>query len=102
MPKTINAAKLRRLKACDPQVELFVKLFGESNVAVTPELCAQHSSVFDWDWIAMHTLTAQALAEFIRDTAPALAEYDRSAQTLPEYERVAAQAWATLFIKKAP
>ena len=102
MPKTINAKKLRRLKVCGPQVELFVKLFGESNVTVTPELCAQHSSGFDWDWIAMHTLTAQALDEFIRDTAYALAEYDRSAQTLPEYNRIAAQTWATLFNKKAP
>ena len=79
------------------QVDLFERLFG-AEVDVTPELCAEHDSKFDWNWAAEHLLTPTGLAEYQRVQAPAWAEYQRvQAPAWAEYERVLALAFGKLF-----
>ena len=59
-------------RACRDQVDFFRSKFGES-VDVTPELCASVAAEFDFAWASRRLLSAPALAEYQRVTAPALA-----------------------------
>ena len=44
----ITVKKLKALRACEDQVQLFEKTFGPS-VIVTEVLCVQHADKFSWD-----------------------------------------------------
>ena len=102
--------------ACDEQVELFRKRFGES-VRVTDTLCIKVAQDFDFSWAARHLLSDSVLADYERVKAAARADYDRvtvaaladyrrvkaavladyrrvKAAVLADYERVKAAAWA--------
>jgi len=80
MSKTINAARLRVLGACPPQVEEFVRLFGEKDMEPTLALCVEHASVFDWSW-ARHLLSATARRAYDEATAPAERAYSEATAT---------------------
>jgi len=77
MSKTINAARLRALGACSPQVEAFIKLFGEADVEPTLALCVEHASRFDWNW-ARRLLSATAERAYDEAMAPARRAYDEA------------------------
>ena len=93
MSAIFTAAMLENAKACQPQIDLFRALFGES-VVVTVARARKVSGQFDWGY-AERFLDALARAEYDRVRAPALAEYERAlAPAWAEYERVRAPAWA--------
>ena len=69
MTRTISVAKLRKLGACQLQVDKFNKIFGNKPVAVTVELCVAHAQDFNWDWAANNLLTAPAKTEYDRALA---------------------------------
>lgn len=66
---------LRSADACDDQVEKFAELFG-SEVEVTPEICAQHVSEFNWHWAAENLLSPEKLEEYERIIAPASEKFE--------------------------
>ena len=70
--RTLTLTTLKKKGACSEQVALFRKMFGRS-VEITEALCVEHASVFSWGWAARNLLTAPALAEYLRATAPAWA-----------------------------
>ena len=55
----ITIKQLRRLGACEEQVEKFEHLFGPS-VIVTEALCVKHAQDFSWNWAAGKLLSAPA------------------------------------------
>ena len=59
---TFTAAMLEEAKACQPQIDLFRALFGES-VVVTMARARKVSDQFDWDY-AERFLDALGLAEY--------------------------------------
>ncbi|MGH7744630.1 MAG: hypothetical protein ACREQ5_07415, partial [Candidatus Dormibacteria bacterium] len=63
-------------RACQDQVELFRKRFGKS-VNITPELCREVASLFNWDWAAAHLLGATAQTEYKRVRVAAQTESER-------------------------
>jgi len=80
MSKTINAARLRALKACSAQVERFVNLFGEGDMEPTLALCVEHAPTFDWDW-ARKLLSAPARRAYDEATIPARRAYSEATVT---------------------
>ena len=98
---TFTAAMLEEAKACQPQIDLFRALFGES-VVVTVTRAHKVSDQFGWGY-ATRFLDALGLAEYDRVLAPALAEYDRArAPAWTEYERVRATVWTEYNRVRAP
>ena len=92
--RTLTVQQLRDARACADQVELFVKLTGET-LELTRQWCLDHAQEFDWGWGAAHFLSPAALAEFERVMAAVSAEYYRvGAAAWAECERVRAAAWA--------
>ena len=73
----VTATQLRKLRACQEQVDLFVATFGES-VEITEALCLEHAGNFDWDWAAYNLLPAPAWADYERAMASAEADYERA------------------------
>jgi len=115
MSAIFTAAMLEEAKACQPQIDLFRALFGES-VVVTVARARKVSGQFDWDyasrfldavgqdeydrvralaWAEYRRVRDLAWAEYERVLAPALAEYRRArAPAGAKYKRVLATAWA--------
>ena len=104
MSAIFTAAMLENAKACQPQIDLFRALFGES-VVVTVARARKVSDQFEWGYAARFLdalgraeydcALATALAGYERALAPAWAEYRRVRDlALAEYERVWAPAWA--------
>jgi hypothetical protein len=90
--KTINAARLRTLRACSAQVSKFVSLFGEEDVEPTLALCVEHASTFDWEW-ARCLLSATARSDYDEATAPARSDYDEvTAAARSDYDEARAAA----------
>ena len=108
MSAIFTATMLEEAKACQPQIDLFRALFGES-VVVTVARARKVSGQFDWGY-AERFLDAVGWAEYKRVQAPASAEYDRALATAwaeykrvralasAEYRRVRASAWASAYI----
>jgi len=61
----ISAKHLTKLKACNEQVQEFKKLFGDSTVEITKELCLKHAQVFNWNWAAMNLLTKDGYEAYL-------------------------------------
>ena len=102
MAKIITLRKLKAKRACQVQLDKFKELFG-SKVEITLELCIKHAHDFDFNWAADNLLSASALAEYQRVTAPAWTEYNRvTASAWTEYQRVKASALAEYNRVKAP
>ena len=59
----IIVKKLKALRACEDQVQLFEKTFGPS-VVVTEALCVRHADKFSWDWAARRFLSPKALEAY--------------------------------------
>ena len=101
MSAIFTAAMLEEAKACQPQIDLFRAIFGES-VVVTVARARKVSDQFDWHY-ASRFLDAVGRAEYERVRAPALAEYRRvQAPASAEYSRVQATAWAEYKRVQAP
>ena len=81
--KTITIDMLYARDACQPQVDLFSHLFGQS-AEVTPEACTAVADQFDWTWAAHNLLPSPLWAEYKRQRAPLWDEYDRQCD---EYAR---------------
>ena len=100
----ITKQDLINANACNEQVNLFEKTFGDS-VVVTVEQAKKVAHLFDWSW-AVRLLDGQGRAEYWRDAAIAWAEHQRVREAAwaeykrvaeparVEYERVQAPAWA--------
>ncbi len=109
----ITTDRLRALRACAEQVEVF-KAITDGSADVTEEWCVTHAKRFDWGRASRHLLPAPARAEYERVTAAAWAEYERvtaaawaecervTAPALAEYERVGAHAGARYARVTAP
>ena len=96
--RILTVSTLVALGACIEQRRAFRRTFGVS-VRVTEALCVEHASTFNFDWAALHLLSAPARSEYERVRAAARAEYERvEAPALAEYERVTAAAFARAYI----
>lgn len=94
MSKIITYAQLKKLGACQDQLEIFKSKFGDS-VKLTLKLVKANSSTFDFEWAAKSLLTSSAYAEYERTIAPAYAEYGRiRVSAYAEYGRTIAPALA--------
>jgi hypothetical protein len=92
----VTLAQLKRLGACQSNVDAFERLFGKE-VKVTEALCVEHFATFDWDWAARHLLPKDKLAEYQRVQAAASAEFQRvEAAAFGKYLRVQAAAFGKL------
>ena len=112
MSAIFTAAMLEEAKACQPQIDLFRALFGES-VVVTVARARKVSGQFDWDYASRFLdavgqdeydrVRALAWAEYRRVRDLAWAEYERVlAPALAEYRRALAPAWAEYKRVQAP
>ena len=72
--KTVTLAWLREHRACADQVAIFKEEWGESADITRPNLERAAALGLDLYWLAERCLTAPALAEYQRLTAPALAD----------------------------
>jgi len=61
----LSLKTLQEKQACQDQVELFEKLFGQES-EVTEEACLSVVDKFDWDWAAHHLLASAAWAKYYR------------------------------------
>ena len=94
MSRTLLLSTLLEKDACEQQVMLFRKKFGES-VEVTPELCAAVATEFDFSWAADNLLSQSARADYKSFITAAWADYKRFiAPALDDFERVKTAAWA--------
>ena len=99
----ITVEQLKKLKACQPQLDLFEKL-GLDGVEITEELCVKHAQDFDWDWASERLLCRSALEEYKRVMGLAWEEYERViGPAWGEYNLIRAKAFfaATLTIPTA-
>jgi len=71
----ISAKHLTKLKACNEQVQEFKKLFGDSTVEITKELCLKHAQVFNWNWAATNLLTKDGYKAYLAAIDSALEAY---------------------------
>ena len=93
----ITAAQLEAARACNEQVQLFRKLFGDS-VNVTVARARKVADQFDWNF-AQQFLDEEGQSEYKRVSGPAWSEYKRvSGAAWSEYERVSGAAWASAYI----
>src|ERR1035437_4023857 len=91
--RTLLLSTLITHKACQEQVNLFRKTFGDS-VEITPNLCKQHAQSFRFNWAATHLLSAPALKLYSETYAPALKLYNETyATALKLYDETYATAW---------
>jgi hypothetical protein len=67
---TITLKQLRKMAACDSQVELFKQTFGES-VELTRKLVLAHACKFDLHWFAYNYLKGKKLEAYDKAIAPA-------------------------------
>ncbi len=81
MSRTLTLITLKTNNACNEQVELFQKLFGDS-VEITPELCIKHANDFDFTWAANNLLSKSSLYKYrnIRDTEYAIYINERNTE----------------------
>src|SRR3990167_9070023 len=92
--RPLTLLQLQGQGACSEYLEKFRAAYGDQ-VEITVVLCIQQAAQWDWDWAAIHLLTAPAVAEYQRVTAPSVAEYQRvTVPAVAEYQRVEAPARA--------
>ncbi len=85
--KKITVKQLIKLKACENQVKVFKKLFGDSTT-VTVKKCVKYACKFDWDWAAKYMLSAKLWRKYDRQKNLLLKKYDRQIDLLwSKYER---------------
>ena len=65
--------QLEERRACENQVRLFERLFGEQ-VKVTKALCLKHANDFRFEWAALYLLSPLAQAEYEKLMKPARAK----------------------------
>lgn len=75
MTRTLTLKQLIVAVACEDQVELFKRLFGDS-VEVTVERAVSVADRFDWDWAAGRLLSPAARKAFNEAEAAARKEYN--------------------------
>ncbi len=94
MPETITLEWLAEQYACEDQIEIFKKVFGDSAELNETNAVKALEAELDLDWLARHILTTTALEEFERIQAIAEDEYERIlAIAEDEYERIRATSW---------
>ena len=98
----ITIKQLRRLGACEDQVEKFERLFGPS-VIVTEDLCVKHAKDFSWSWAAEKLLSAPAWEAYNEVLASAWKAYDEAVASAQEaYDEATAPAWKAYYKAAAP
>lgn len=97
--RTITLETLVRLNACDDQVELFRKLFGEKrsfrSEAACVRVAVRRAAQFNWRWAAANLLSGTAYVE-CREACDAARDERRKACAAAwgEYHRACATAGA--------
>jgi hypothetical protein len=103
--KMIDRWCLDALGACEEQVALFVRTFGDESIPITARTVAKaHAAGLDVLWLAGSLSNAAldeyaevrdaALAEYEKVRVPALAEYQKVRDAaLDEYQKVRVPAW---------
>ena len=89
MPRILTADKLREVKVCKKQIDLFVELFGEQ-VEVTPELCEKHALDFDFYFAANYLCNKEEFYSFLYIYSIAFEKYDN----------ITDDAWKKYYTKK--
>lgn len=80
---TINAKYLDDMGACEEELETFVALFGDQQVALTEPLARLVAEDFDWYWAAHRLLLPKGVAAWIaRDRAAEIKHEQASEETL--------------------
>jgi hypothetical protein len=93
---------LKEASACEEQIALFERYFGES-VELTLALCIKHKDDFNFNWYARQFFTPAAWAVYEEAKAPAWAVYEEAkAPARAAYEKAVAAAWAVYEEAKAP
>ena len=68
----ISVAKLKKARACEDQVALFAKLFGDKPVPVTLERCKEAAATeLDLGWAARKLFSNSAFIAYYEAIAPA-------------------------------
>lgn len=66
----VTAQILRDRDACEEQVDVFIRLFGDgTEVVITKGRCAKFADTFDWDWAAEYLLSHAAWEEYDQETS---------------------------------
>lgn len=99
MSRDLTLEQLRQKGACADQARFFRAIFGE-RAEVTIESCVAMADVFDWNWAALHLLSAPARAEYYSAMKPHLAVYGHGdiLMSLEERQRFIAAKWAICYI----
>ena len=93
MSRILTLETLKSKKACNEQVELFQKMFGDS-VEITPELCIKHAKYFYFNWAAKNLLSNAALNKYNAEKNAAWEKYD--AERNAAYDKYNAEKNAAL------
>ena len=73
--KIVTLQQLKDYKACDRQVELFEKYFGNS-VVLTKRIIKKYCSKFDIDWLANEVLSDPLWKQYEDAVAPLRKQYE--------------------------
>jgi len=97
--RILKVAHLEQVGACEDQVELFRKTFGEA-VLVTVQLAESVADLFDISWAAQKLLRAPEQVEFarVRDSARKIKHGRVCDEVRAKYRRVLACEFARLYI----
>jgi hypothetical protein len=63
-PFVITADRLNELRACNEQLDIFKRHFGDS-VEVTLAACIKYADQFDWNWATFRLLSKEAYKVFV-------------------------------------
>ena len=98
----ITLRQLKKLGACDGQVNLFKETFGDE-VEITEAVVKEHGAKFNSDWLADKVLTPAQLADYAVEHAPLDADYEaKRASIWADYEAKLAPLDADYEAKHAP
>lgn len=98
MSKTLKLSDLTDKKACEEQVKLFKKLFGEelelTSEEQAVEIALEHYSKFNRNWVIANLLDLPTQEEYQKVRQLAWKEYEKVQQpTREEYRRIQQPAW---------
>ena len=90
--REITLQQLVDKRACSPQVQLFIELFG-TRVDVTVQAVVAITNRFDWGWAVQNLLSTAAQSEYYKVCVAAWSEYNKArAAARSEYYKVCVAA----------
>ena len=94
-PGMVTSRFLVKLKACEDQLDLFKKVFPRGAELSEADVVKAAKAGLSLGWLAEHTLSGPALAEYDKARGPALAEYKKArGRAWAKYEKACGPARA--------